>query len=291
MKYYIATVIAIAELFLSCDSNDKTQKNEILEYETACNKNEFRPTPLKININTVKDTTIRLNENYDLLIPKESFGNIQQIELEIVCYSNLADILLNNLTTVAENKNILCTKGMFEVNISGDSLHGFFYINKSNTIPYGYHIFYGKKDNDKITWLLNMSDVIDGDDSSKIVLNNAFEINRLGWINVDKFYQYSDTTQLLVNIGKNMSEVNFSLVFKNEKTVLPLFAENGKLQINPIPANIDVTIVGIGMVGKDYYYQFLDLNTNDKNKSFPELIKVGKDEIKSVLTEKFGNTL
>lgn len=289
MKFYIISVIISMTLFYSCE-NKTVNLNEKPEYETACNKGEFKPASLKVNINTTKDTAIKLNNDYSLLIPKGSFGEATQTEFEIVCYTNMADILLNNLTTSAEGKNILCTKGMFEITNQKDSLIQPIYLIGSDKLP-DYGIFYGKKENEKTVWVISVGANTPAIDSSKVFTEDYFMVNQFGWVNVDKFYEYEDTTQLMVSVDKHMEEVNFSLVFKNEKTVLPLYAENGKLTIHPIPAGIDVTIVGIGKVGNDYYYQFLDMNTNDKGKSFPELIKVGKDEIKSVLTEKFGTTL
>ena len=93
----------------------------------------------------------------------------------------------------------------------------------------------------------------------------SFEVARLGWINIDKFYKYPPEQRIeLAVYDQNGSEAKLFVVCKEMNGVLPMSFYNGKYTAPPLPQGMAVTIVGLKIRdGKpQLFLQNLELQKN-----------------------------
>jgi hypothetical protein len=95
-----------------------------------------------------------------------------------------------------------------------------------------------------------------------------FRINKLGWINCDRFYDYPNKTDFVINLPKNTDASKFvtQLVFKKIKSVLSGNYANNQIGFLSVPEKMDVYLVGLG-------------ESNGKIYSFIQPYKISKEEV------------
>lgn len=73
-----------------------------------------------------------------------------------------------------------------------------------------------------------------------------FSTTKLGWINCDRFWDLEDSkkTNLIVKVP-NLKDTKVQLIFKEIKSILNGFQENGNIVFNDVPLNSQVKIIGI----------------------------------------------
>lgn len=86
------------------------------------------------------------------------------------------------------------------------------------------------------------------------IYNNAMKINRLGWINCDRFVDdVSPRTDLHILADgqpSNSQTTKYYLVFQDIKSIMPFEAVDNKLVVKNIPSGQNVTVVGIRVEGE-----------------------------------------
>ena len=88
--------------------------------------------------------------------------------------------------------------------------------------------------------------------------NYFFAVNRLGWINCDKFYdiQPQDQTQMVINANNTQEEERVYVVFKQMKSIMAAVFDNGRYLSGTVPNNSPVQIIAYKVVeGKPYLAQ------------------------------------
>ena len=132
-------------------------------------ENSFKKTPEKFKINTQKDTVFLCKEGTKLIVKANSFvdsngNNINgTIDLNVTEYYKLSDILLANLTTTSNGKQ-LETGGMLFIEAKKDETNLILADSSSIEISFptdskkeGMQIFSGKWKNEIINWNLQKS--------------------------------------------------------------------------------------------------------------------------------------
>ncbi len=101
-------------------------------------------------------------------------------------------------------------------------------------------------------------------DTAAVVYNRAPEffyssIDKLGWINIDKFKEIENQSEL--NILSNIADTYGYLIFKNQRTVLPLKFTNSQFSSEELPANIEAIVVlfATNQEGNHFYKQSITL--------------------------------
>jgi hypothetical protein len=96
----------------------------------------------------------------------------------------------------------------------------------------------------------------------------SFSIQNLGWINCDRFSNYNNKTDFVINLpgGVNADHFVSQLVFTSIRSVLPGRMYENKIGFLNVPVNMPVYLVGLG-------------EKDGKVVSFMEKLKTGKKEI------------
>ena len=82
----------------------------------------------------------------------------------------------------------------------------------------------------------------------KKVEKYAFQINKMGWINCDRFYSYPDKIDFVLDLPSDVQADKFvtQLVFTSIRSVMPGNYVQNKIGFLNIPANMPVYVVGLG---------------------------------------------
>jgi hypothetical protein len=75
-----------------------------------------------------------------------------------------------------------------------------------------------------------------------------FSVNRMGWINCDKFYNYKDKTDFVLDLPADVQADKFvtQIVFTNIRSVMPGQYQQNKIGFLNIPKDMPVYVVGLG---------------------------------------------
>jgi len=88
-------------------------------------------------------------------------------------------------------------------------------------------------------------------------------INQLGWINCDRFTNYSEKCDLYVKDESNGTQ--YFLIFDDIKSMLRPSSDNGGVVFSNIPENMNVKILGIRLVDSKPYIAVKEYKTKDTN--------------------------
>jgi hypothetical protein len=96
----------------------------------------------------------------------------------------------------------------------------------------------------------------------------SFRIKNLGWINCDRFSDYKDKSDFIINLPAGLKAVDFvsQLAFVNIRSVMPGKIFGNKIGFQNIPVNMPVYLVGLG-------------EKDGKVVSFLEKLKTGRNEV------------
>ncbi len=215
----------------------------------------------------------------------QNLGNCDEIEITLCEYYNMEDIILSGLTTRSV-EDILETGGMIylEAKCNGKVLHlkedhpiQVFFPNNSGDLKKGMKPFNGRNDDGTVDWDLNKDGKVDAIPEDTPIMNEPstnpdveeleewdgeggyyteadgylMEINKMGWINCDKFTSYPIQTHLIANANTKL-KMCYRLVFKDIKSVLPgyEYSPEGSVKFEGLPKGKEVVVVAYG-VSKD----------------------------------------
>lgn len=326
MKTYTFIVLTAITLF-ACNNQESSYTNEGNHSERVNSANSTEKHVLILDspismidvtqqvfeVNPKKQQTITGNHGTKITFPKGCFaGETEVIKIELKEYYGVSDMLMGGLSTTSDGKCIE-TDGM--VYIGATNSKGSMVIpNKPVSIEMPtakrkneIKIFLGDKKKNGLNWLLSNSKVKGGvffwvqnpDDTVSMNKGKAiqeksylFETANLGWINCDRFMDFENTTDLIVSLPESQKGAVYCLAFYSFNSILPAIPnEKGQLVFKRIPVGEKVCLIGIGGKDEQLYFGVLDLTTDSKVASFPELEVSTKDEIRMVLEAKFGNSL
>ncbi|TGK35380.1 hypothetical protein [Leptospira andrefontaineae] len=278
-------------------------------------------------IHADKDAKIRGEEGTIIHIPLGSLLGEDgkplagEIRIELAEYYTNADILLSGLSTTSGEKAIE-TKGMIRLEAySSEGKKA--KINKRNPLSVefknspepGYEIFYGKKKedgsidwtNDSLGWNSNISfapskakaQTTMRDSESVIVVSElrrvGFSILNFGWINCDRFLNFSPIIPLYLNVleeeilKKNIEERPiFLLIFKDINSMMPVYMEYNKrvLYFPNLPPGKKATVIGWKKSGETrWLYWKKDIVIGEEDNLNPEWTSHTAKQLAKLLKE------
>ncbi len=309
--------IAIPILFVLANcTNEKLNDNqqERIEKRLFNTPSVLLDTPSQFfEVSTLKDTVLTGKENTQITIKAKGVRTDEEtIKVELKEYYNFPNMLMKGLSTTSDNK-ILETGGMLYLNIttlSGTSVqcqpNGCSVEVPLNFKDGAFTLFSGTDTGNNINWKLNENTgemieqpIILGMDSEGIVYmpdtaGLFYQFNNLGakWINVDKFLEYENKTDLIVQLPEGQEGAVYSLTFYSFNSILPGIPDDkGQFVFKGIPAGEKVTLIALGAKEDELFFSYLDLTTDTKGAKLPPLKPISKEELKEILGKKFGNSL
>lgn len=96
-----------------------------------------------------------------------------------------------------------------------------------------------------------------------LVSSYVFPLDRLGWINCDRFLNFSPKTDLIA-ILENAEFVDAKLIFKGINSVLNGQSKDGNVYFNSIPKGRQVQLIATKKLNGEYYFATETFNTDKK---------------------------
>lgn len=283
----------------------KTNQNQITLSEKLTV--DFPKKEQLFSFNNGKDTVLVTENNTRFSIPAYTFCNEKDtpclnsnIEIKIVEYYKLSDMILARLGTLSDNQ-IIETAGMFELIASKNQNHNLLQhkpiiIELPSRKKNGFIYFKGMvKKNNFLNWIRDLTKeeniiVSNAKINSTICrdtsYNNIIKATELGWINCDKFLKFPDTTTLFVKTENDMpKDALFSVVMKNYNSIIPGIMENGKIKFSPMPNNEPVILFILYHDGESYYLDMKEVVISKDTKYELNPVKVTKEELEAKLSK------
>lgn len=91
----------------------------------------------------------------------------------------------------------------------------------------------------------------------------TFEVNRMGWINIDKFYKYPEADRVPLVVSESASDTRVYVVFREFRGALALNYTNGRFVSPPLPKGIPVTIVALKLQSGSPQLLLIDMNVGE----------------------------
>ena len=114
------------------------------------------------------------------------------------------------------------------------------------------------------------------------VLVSRLTINKLGFINADKFYK-EETQPLVFDGDKSRKATYYAIITGKSKGILKGYGSD-KIRFRNLPVNQPVTIVAISITKKDKFIYKKKLNSIKENIGEVALFKASEDELDSLLS-------
>lgn len=114
-------------------------------------------------------------------------------------------------------------------------------------------------------------------------LNNfVYSVSNLGWINCDRFYEYTNTFNLFV-FDKNKNELHYNLVFKSFNSIMKPFTKDSNMVFTKIPKNERVELIGYKFLGDSVLYSSKEFVTTQDMFEIKNVNVISFDNFKSKL--------
>ena len=298
-------------LICSCHETPKVNIYKKIEQEFCLPKQLFF-------LNNAKDTVIACINGTEILVKANSFcfedskkvlGTNDTIFLEVIEYVRLSDIIINNLSTLSNNK-VIETGGM--LNILAKSHQRILALKKNAAVkvsfkskPKDFNSFYAenKKNNEAINWAIekpvNHADaavvqdtMLFNGDTIKWGRNNenlnVLSFSKLGWINCDRFLNFDNTTEVFVKAkDDNIDSSTFcSVILKNYNSIIPgKVSPNSSMKFTPLPIDEPITIFLISFKDGNYYMGIRDVTVKENETYSVSLELVSKEQLMNRLKE------
>lgn len=267
--------------------------------------------PEKVTINSGNDLPFitkngtRINFREDAFRPLKNGSAVTfPIELEVIELLSLKDIILQNKPTVS-NGRLLTTDGQIYIKASKNgeelSLAGQWNFNiKMEGISGKFDsemlIFLGEDTQEGFNWLadttncenwdgqlfcdnIGINEEPNGNENEKNSIYNMWP-SSLGWINIDKFADYTNTTTIKITSEESLENVSVFLYFPEINSVMNYF-DSFKLLL---PVGYKAKVIAFAFNESDEVYSFFediiikeDLNVNIS------LSKSSKDKLEEAL--------
>ena len=238
------------------------------------------------------------------------------------CYK-LSDLLKYNLQTLTDTRGILQTKGMIYLNVidskgnkvmlsEGASIFAIF---ADTNVSSEYMLYNGIEKNNSIVWT-NPTKRIDkfrsiffsipkeGDEGYELYQNNellyieyltmkrygssnlelaTFELQSLGWKNLDKPYKTNNFVTFSIEIEQQFENGRLYSIYPTEKILVEFNKVNNKFISDRIIANKKHILLFIGEINGDTFYRMVKESYSSQNKSlkFNKLLKC--EDIKAII--------
>lgn len=95
----------------------------------------------------------------------------------------------------------------------------------------------------------------------------TFEVSSMGWINIDKFYQYPETDRTPVIVAEVDKDTRVYLVFRDFNSALALPYRNGRFESQPLPKGIPLTVVALKLQAGSPQLMMFDTKVGDNSLS------------------------
>lgn len=264
----------------------------------------------KFKVKANQEITIKGKDGTIINIPKNSLckqnGEIVkgEVEIELKEYYKKSDIVVANLHTMSDDK-ILETAGMIYISASffGEKLK----MKKGNEMKIefasknkikGMETFIGEQQNNQINWVQQNNgskavinaeridsivvekDVYEGYENDTIAIKELNKVDKmilktakLGWINCDRFYNFKNKTNLIIEMDTAYKPI-VRLVFKDINSIMPgHYTKDKKIILNDIPVGQEATIIAFSLVNEEPYFISKDIVISKDQKENLELIK------------------
>lgn len=209
-------------------------------------------------------------------------------DIEILELFTPKDMILHQMPTVSGGK-LLTTAGQIRIRAYKDGKE--LTLNKYNSTqitvpvngrPDGFmKLFYGEEINGGFYDWLPADSTKDGANRGYMFANQeVYTIfpSRIGWINCDKFYQYTEAKTAITfsSAEPPLGNIIIFLYFPDLKSIMKVY--NGVS--GDVPVGRNVKVIALGLTKEEEYYSFFqDFNVQDKQKIEIKLTPTTKDAL------------
>lgn len=325
MKKIVIVIICFFLVFCTQTDTNSSSLSGDLEinniFDTLKTTYEIYEVSLQNNI-------IRTNSGIELHFDASTFES-SKIIVKFKYVNSIKDIIFNNLSTQDLDSNLLTSKGMMYISYLDSNLNVVYPKKKVKvhcpvSFSSDYKLFKGKEnEEERIVWGLMEEDILI--DSFKVekskkefydiimtgseergfvfdtvyttneqivlrdTLFSVFNTNQVGWFNFDKYLNFDELTDVVVNVNDKDIPTLFVLIYKNYNSVVFKNAyKKNKIRFNRVPINEAVSIVSLQMINSDIKYSIIDFTTNTKEINMPLFKSTTLEELETELLQKFG---
>ena len=131
-------------------------------------------------------------------------------------------------------------------------------------------------------------------DSNGVLANNdmkyyVYNLNNLGWINCDRFYNTPDNEKTVYSIaGNELKNEDVKIVFTDIKSIMQGINYKGNVSFNNVPKDMDIAVIGIRYRNSKYELATSKTTTSDKNSSLQYFPMSSITEIKDKIAALTG---
>ena len=100
-----------------------------------------------------------------------------------------------------------------------------------------------------------------------MAMEYLYRVNRLGWINCDRFYQVPNEEKVDLAIADDdVEQEQLFVIFKDIKSMMRAskWKENANYQVSNLPRNMDIRVVGIKVVDGKAQLAIKDTKVSDE---------------------------
>ncbi len=262
-----------------------------------------------------EDIVIKGSEGTIIKIPKKALvrnnGETARGEVTIALteYYKKSDMVSSNLHTMS-NTEILETAGM--INIEATSNTEKLKLKKGAAIQIefnsqkdmeGMETFIGEMSNGQLNWVpqrplieIPNTDVIFAEESiprdTASIITKVRKVDKLilssyelGWINCDRFREFTNKTDLKINIDSKF-EPHVRLVFKDINSIMPPnYSKEKKIIFESIPVGQQATLVAFSLVNEETYFVSKDIIIRPNQKEELTLVKTTLEALQQDLIQ------
>ena len=240
--------------------------------------------PEKVTINSGNDLPFITKNGTRINFREDAFRRLKNgsavtfpVDLEIIELLSLKDIILQNKPTVS-NGRLLTTDGQIYIKASKNGEELFLASSWNFNIKMGgisgrfnpeMLIFLGEDTNDGFNWLADTTNcgmwdgqlfcenIGNGGDTT--IVNNEVNFysmfpSSLGWINIDRFAEYTNTTTIKITSEESLENVRIFLFFPEINSVMS-YHESSKLLL---PVGYKAKVIAFAFNESDEVYSFFE---------------------------------
>ena len=297
----------------------KEKKDSIVGFDDM-----FISEKQEFTINVQRAYSIIGEHGTKITFPKFCFGDsVQEVFIELIeCY-DFTSMIKSGLSTLTGDNKLLETEGMVYLSATnklGDSV----FLNKSISLEIptakkkkNFHVFNGSLKNTGVIWNLSNSKIVDKKQDVVVVMLPVegesitqeepviesyserlyqFSSKKLGWINVDKYYQSTEQGILSIKTINHKPKTLYYILFDDFNILLQGRNNNNEIDLingNQIPLHMNITIIAINkIIENKYSLGILSFKTDNTTHFFPKLDDTySEQELDFELISKLGNNI
>lgn len=302
----LVIALTISFLLAGC-SSDKENHGSLNTLKTA---------PQTFSINPNERASLETEGGVKVIIPPGVFvfedgqPALNSIQLELLDVFTKSDMILNGISTISDGRLIesfgmvfakATSEGKNLVIREGGAIGMEFpdRLNKSDGA-----LFYGHESDTSFNWEfvpgsipetpakvdegerdVQVDDAVDSVEDSMRPKGYQFVVQRLGWINCDRFVDYEEKTALEIELS-NYNTPSAYLVFRNINSVMKLYVEEqGNVIVENLPKGFKVDLVVIDNINDRYYWAKEEITLGRQQKVTVKTKRWNLTSIKKALQE------